>query len=249
MHFTPLPDTKARRRIYLMRHGEVCYTDEAGNPYEDSSDLMLTPQGVAQAEHIARELGGITFDRVICSGMRRTIQTARIVSTLPVAAIEIQPGLREIKEGDLSAIPESDRLSDIVYFLEGAERPGRSFAGGDRFDEFAARVLDYFDEIALSPNWTSLLIVAHGAVNRLILSYLATGTREGALRGLARFEQDPCCLNILDLDYENGEIIRSYLRLVNMTPHDPAKRDSILVTGEVSYFDWLGPFADNFEAN
>ena len=225
-----------------MRHAEVSYTDETGKPYEDSSALGLTQRGIGQAERVAQDLSGITFDRIICSGMPRTVQTAQIVSKLPAKAIEVQPELREIKEGDLTAVPESDRLSDIVYYLEGAARPGSSFAGGDRFDEFGTRIIDSFNEIALSPNWTNLLIVAHGAVNRVILSYLASGTREGALKGLARFEQDPCCLNIVDMDYENGEIIRSFLRLVNMTPYDPAKKSSILVTGEVSYYDWLGPF-------
>lgn len=242
MYFTPLTDTKARRRIYLMRHGEVCYVDGTGIPFEDSVSLKLTERGVGQAERVAKELSGITFDRIICSGMPRTIQTAQLVSKLPEEAIEIQPGLREIIEGDLTAIPESERVSDVVYSLERAAEPGKKHAGGDRFDEFSTRVLDSFEEIAHSPDWTYLLIVAHGIVNRLILSYLASGTRDGALKGIARFEQDPCCLNILDLDYDNGKIIRSYVRLVNLTPYDLIKGEIVLTTGEISYYDWLGPF-------
>jgi len=225
-----------------MRHGEVCYTDDAGNPVADSVNVLLTAKGVQQAERIAQDLSGITFERVICTGFPRTLQTAQIVSGLPREKIDVEPDLREIKEGDVTAVPVEDRLGDIVYYMEDAAQPNKSFAGGDTFEEFSLRVLNRFDEISRSPNWTNLLLVAHGVVNRLILSYLVTGSKEGGLISLARFEQDSCCLNVVDLDYENGEINRSYLRLVNMTPYDPVKKATTLISAEASYYQWLGPF-------
>jgi hypothetical protein len=43
--------------------------------------------------------------------------------------------------------------------------------------------------------WDTALVVAHGAVNRAILSYALTGER----MFLGRFEQAPGCLNVLDV--------------------------------------------------
>jgi len=242
MHFTPLPQTKSRRRIYLMRHGEVSYTDDEGNPVEDTVSVRLTQNGIRQAKLVAENLARIKFDRVVCSGFPRTLQTAQIVSNLPDGKIEIKPDLQEIKEGNVNAVPVQNRLRDIVYYLESASLPENRFAGGDRFDKFSERVIDGFNEIARSPDWTNLLLVTHGVVNRVVLSYLVTGSRDGALACLARFEQDPCCLNVVDLDYNDGDVSRSYLRLINMTPYDPVKESTTLISGEVSYLDWLGPF-------
>jgi hypothetical protein len=69
----------ARRRIYLMRHGSVTYFDEAGKP-------LPARRGPAERAMAARRptppapcsrANGVRFDRVIVSGLPRTVETAR----------------------------------------------------------------------------------------------------------------------------------------------------------------------------
>ena len=240
--FTPLPQTKARRRLYLMRHSEVSYCNPDGTLVSDSEEVVLTERGRGQAGKMAELLAEISFDRVLCSGMPRTIETASIASQIPDVKIEIWPGFREIREGDLESVPEEDRLERVVYHCKYADLPDARFAGGDRYDEFCSRVISELQKILQSLDWSHLLLVAHGTVNRALLSYLATGSIEGALSHLDLFEQDPGCLNIIDVDMNGDQTHKFLLRSVNFTPYDPSKKTLTLTSGEAAYQEWLGPF-------
>ena len=65
----------ARRRIYLMRHAQVRYFDG-----EHPHDVLLTDAGRKQAAAAAEALREVTFDRVVTSGLPRTLETARAVA-------------------------------------------------------------------------------------------------------------------------------------------------------------------------
>ena len=67
--------------------------------------------------------------------------------------------------------------------------------------------------------------MAHGAVNRAVLSYVLTGER----MFLGRFEQAPGCLNVLDVGGEASEWI---VRAVNVAPVDLVHRSTRLTTME-----------------
>ncbi|HEY2734460.1 MAG TPA: phosphoglycerate mutase family protein, partial [Polyangiales bacterium] len=58
----------ARRRIYLMRHGDVTYVDASGDTI-DPDTVPLNERGRAQASAAGREFAAqaIRFDRVIVS--------------------------------------------------------------------------------------------------------------------------------------------------------------------------------------
>ena len=68
--------TPSRRRIYLMRHAQVRYF-EGVRPEQ----VLLTDEGRRQAQAAATALAGVRFDRVLTSGLPRTLETARIVAS------------------------------------------------------------------------------------------------------------------------------------------------------------------------
>ena len=68
-----------RRRLYLMRHAEVSYFGDDGAPV-DPREVPLNEEGIAQAKAVAAVLDGIELDRVVCSGLPRTLETAAIVA-------------------------------------------------------------------------------------------------------------------------------------------------------------------------
>ena len=74
-----LPGTTGRRRIYLMRHGHVDYFSKEVVESRDPKLAKLTPQGIAQAQAAGEALSEVKFDFAICSGLRRTRETAEIV--------------------------------------------------------------------------------------------------------------------------------------------------------------------------
>ncbi len=215
---TSLEGTRARRRVYLLRHAEVSYFGPAGQPV-DPRAVALTERGREQAAAMARALGDVSFDRAVCSGLPRTRETARMVLAGRELAIEDRPEFREIRAGRLREIAPERREAELVYGFEAAGREGASFAGGESFAAFEARVTAAFESLLKEPGWIRMLLVAHDGVNRVLIGW----TARAGLQAMSAFEQDMCCLNMLAFDIVDGAISRRLVKLVNLTPYDLAK--------------------------
>ena len=123
----------------------------------------------------------------------------------------------------------SDRIeTEFTYGFEAAATPDASLARGEPFGEFFERVVAGFENLLRQPGWSRLLLVAHGGTNRAILSWMA----RGGLDSLASFEQDEGCVNVLDVDLENGKVLRRYVRVMNLTPYNLAKEGLYMTTLE-----------------
>ena len=213
-----LHGTNGRHRIYLMRHGEVRYFDATGRPLEPDG-VTLTDEGRAQAKACARVLAGVAIDRVVCSGLARTRETAALAAAGRGIAIEEVAGLKEIRLGRLADIPRHRLEAELVYGFESAHLPGARMAGGELIADFEKRVVASFLALIGAPGWTTMLVVAHEAVNRMLLGW-ACGAGLVAVGG---FEQDMGCLNIIDVDLVDGQIIRRLIKALNLTPYNLAK--------------------------
>lgn len=218
-----------RRRIYLMRHAEAAYFSETGARVAEPHTVPLTPNGRRQALAMADWLAPVSFDRAICSGLPRTLETAGIVLGGREMPVEISPDLAEIRGASLD---ERAKLSpsDYAYSMFRAGEPGATFGAGESFAGFRERVLPAFIDILQDAGWTNLLLVCHGGTNRAILTwFLGLG-----LDAFGQFEQDSCCLNILDFDQMAGSgiIARRIIRALNMTAQDTAKTGSTYLSME-----------------
>ncbi|TAG02990.1 MAG: histidine phosphatase family protein [Betaproteobacteria bacterium] len=199
-----------------MRHGSVDYFDSAGNPVRPDT-VPLSPNGREQALAAGDEFArlGVHFDRVIVSGLPRTIETASLVlSKLSRApSTETQHALREIEGGKYADIkPETMKEAFLGAFSAVAD-PEARFLGGEKIADFLARVVPPVDALRADPTWDCVLLVLHGGVNRALLSYLLTG--DAKLYG--GFAQDPACINAIDVGAEKHDAI---LRVVNYAPLD-----------------------------
>jgi broad specificity phosphatase PhoE len=224
-----------RRRIVLMRHGSVTYFDESGRPYLPEQ-VPLNETGRAQATAAGAVFAqlGLTFDRVIASGLPRTMETAqRVLSeTKQEIGIEIRPELQEIRGGRLSTIPEETLRDAFVGAFEGVVEEQRRFLGGETIGELLDRVLPAVDRLRADREWQTALLVLHGGVNRAILSYALTGRR----MFLGNFSQAPGCVNTLDVGDAPGDWV---VRMTNYAPSDllqPRERET---TMEVLYAQYL----------
>jgi broad specificity phosphatase PhoE len=209
----------ARRRIYLMRHGAVAYFDDDGRPVRPDT-VPLTEEGRAQAAAARDLLEGIVFDRVIASGLPRTMETAAIVA--PASTIEVWPELREIEGDRLSSIPPAELEAAFVHAFRGVVPNEKRFLGGEAIGELFDRVVPALERLLADASWDTVLLVLHGGVNRAVLSYALTGQK----MFLGRFEQAPGCLNVLDVDDE------WIVRAVNVSPPDLAHRATRKTTME-----------------
>jgi broad specificity phosphatase PhoE len=197
-----------RRRIYLMRHAEVAYFEPDGRPVRPEV-VPLTSEGENQARAMRDTLAGVNFDRSVTSGLKRTVETAKIVA--PGIEPEVWPDLRELESGRLEEIPDNDVEQAFTGVFRGVVPEETRFLGGETIGSLSDRVLPALERLLADESWDVLLAVLHGAVNRAILSYALTGKRTF----LGNFEQAPACMNILDTDGEHWVV-----RAVGVTPYD-----------------------------
>ena len=215
-----------RRRIYLMRHAQVAYFED-GEPVRP--DLVpLTAEGRKQAEAAAAFLDGIRFDRVITSGLPRTLETAEIVAS--GADIESWPELREIEAGRLADIPEDDLERTFVDAWRDVVPEDVRFLGGETIGSLLDRVLPAVERLLADDEWDVVLAVLHGGVNRAILSHALTGERAM----LGNLEQSPGCINVLDVGDD------WVVRAVNVSPTDPTHLGGRLRTMEELWAEFRG---------
>jgi probable phosphoglycerate mutase len=191
--------------------------------------VPLTEDGREQARAAATILEGIEFDRVITSGLPRTVETARIVA--PDTAPESWPDLREIESGRLGDIPEDELEQAFVSAFKDILPEETRFLGGETIGSLLDRVLPALERLLADPDWDVVLAVLHGGVNRAILSYALTGGRAF----LGNFEQSPGCINVLDVGDD------WVVRAVNTTPTDLAHLSGRLRTMEELWGEFRRP--------
>lgn len=214
-----------------MRHGSVSYFTADGKPVNPET-VPLNKLGIEQAEAAGRLFAnhGVQFDRVITSGLERTIETATLVlkGAASRLTMEQRPRLQEIRGGRLADIAEKDLLQSFTAATDGVVNEAAQFLGGETVGQLLDRVLPEIDAIRTDTNWNTLLLVLHGGVNRAILSYLVTGQRQL----LGAFEQSPACINVLDLGVATADVV---LRAVNLSPLDWLQPGNRKTTMEVLF--------------
>lgn len=217
-----------RRRLILMRHGAVQYFDAASKAPLPAETVPLTLEGRAQAEAAGRLLAqsGLRPDRVIHSGLPRTQQTAELVlSHCGGPAPETWPALQEARGGRLRDIPPDQLQQAFTQLQRGPLSPDTRFLGGESIAELQARVLPALQRLRDEPGWDTALVVAHGVVNALLLSFVVSGGQAIVLPG---WQQNPAALNLIDLGTAPGDDL---LRAANLNPIDwlqPADRASTM---------------------
>ncbi len=209
-----------------MRHAEVRYF-EGVHP----EHVVLTDDGRRQADAAAAALSAVAFDRVLTSGLERTLETAYIVA--PERKPESRYALREIESGDIRELSPDEVQAMMTAAFRGVVPLDSRFLGGETVGRFLDRVLPEVDLLVADAGWDVALLVLHGAVNRAILSYALTGERIF----LGGFEQTPGCINVLDVGDDGRWIVRG----VNHAPYDPVHAAAPrLTTMEQLWQEYLG---------
>ncbi|HEX9174275.1 MAG TPA: histidine phosphatase family protein [Telluria sp.] len=220
-----------RRRIFLMRHGSVTYFDATGKPFLPET-VALNEQGRAQADAAGAVFAdaGVVFDRVIVSGLPRTVETATRVlgRSGQQAELETWPELQEIRGGRLSTIPASELRRAFTGAFEGVVDADQRFLGGESVGELMDRIHPEIARLRAAPDWQTVLLVLHGGVNCAILSLALTGQRT-FLGGLA---QAAGCINALDVGDDPADWV---VRFVNYAPPAPLQADARQTTMELLF--------------
>ena len=238
-----IPKDANRRRIFLMRHGSVTYFDVDGKPLPPDT-APLNTDGILQAKAAGKLFAsqGAHFDRVIVSGLARTIETAQhiLAETGQKLSVETCNNLVELKGGHLGSIADADLKSAFHGAFDGMVDETVRFLGGESIGELLNRVIPEIDALRAARDWDIALLVLHGGVNRAILSYLMSGQRL-MMGGLA---QAPACINAIDVGENKADVV---LRSMNVSPTDYLQTETRKTTMEAlfeQYEKYRGKFGE-----
>ena len=129
-------------KVIFIRHTEK---EEIGE------DPYLTKKGIEQAKHLSIKLKKERFDKFYCSDMNRAKQTAEIISRTIKIKPKVEKSLNEFKSEMLIKNKNKWNQEEKSHHKE---------------------LTSFLKKMAKKPDdEKSILIIAHGITNRIILSY------------------------------------------------------------------------------
>lgn len=159
-------------RIFLVRHGQTAAN--ASGVFYGSTDLSLSPQGIAQSQRVAGYLSGVAFGHTRVSALQRSQQTARLI--VPTAHdVHVDARLNELDFGEweMRHFSDIEKESPASWQRWMDDWQNATPDGGEAFPHFAARVRAAADEMSQRQQSEDALIVAHqGALSLLLATWL-----------------------------------------------------------------------------
>jgi len=157
-------------RVVLVRHGET--VGQSSIRYYGSTDVALSGLGRDQAAAAAAVIGEVPFDCVVASPLQRAWRSASIIA--PGRSIRLEAGFREIDFGRWEGLTREeiearDPEAHAQWQREGIEF---DFPGGERRNDFRARVVEGLERV-LALDACSVLLVAHKGIVRTVAERLA----------------------------------------------------------------------------
>jgi len=162
--------------IRLVRHGETEYN--ADGILQGGLDIPLNDTGVAQANALMRELSETEFAAIYSSPLKRAFRTAEVIAEPHEVTVSELPAFRERSYGELEGKCRSERTAMAAD--RGVSKSELRPDGGENCHDVVERALPKLDELARTHPNEQILVVAHGALNRSILSQIIAGTPEFA---------------------------------------------------------------------
>ncbi|HEY8829271.1 MAG TPA: histidine phosphatase family protein, partial [Candidatus Limnocylindria bacterium] len=188
----------ATTTLYLVRHGES--EANAAGVFAGQTDSPLTAKGREQAKVVARALRPVRFDRIVTSPLSRTKDTATEIAAGRGIAVEALDDLKEIDVGIAAGKP-----FDELRGLPGARGDDgwRQWPGGESLDQVLTRSLRVIDRLVAESPGTTICIVGHGGVTRIVVSSFL-----GVLPKLIRVPATNTNITIVSHDPEQGYVVQ-----------------------------------------
>jgi broad specificity phosphatase PhoE len=214
-------DRMTSTRLFLIRHGATQLSSESR--FSGDIGVDLSDEGRAQVETLAKRLAGEKISAVYASTLDRAKETARILAA-PHGNMEVlaRDGLREIKHGRWEGLTRQEVEKQFPGEYESWEADPLTFApvGGESGLAVLTRALPVIRDIVLEHQGGQVMVVAHKATLRLVISSLLGFDGR---RYRDSLDQSPACLNVVDFK----DVNRARLMLFNDISHyQPTPRRS-----------------------
>jgi broad specificity phosphatase PhoE len=197
-------------KIILARHGETKWNLEGR--FQGQLDTELSELGWEQAELLARALEGVPLKAVYASPLLRARETAAQAAALHGLPVQTVPAFTEISHGSWEGLTHSQvQAADGERLRLWHTRPELvTMPGGESLTDVESRAWPALEAVAAKHSGEIILVVAHDAVNKLLLARaLGLGPES-----FWRIKQDNACVNVLEYTCDAFRVA-----LLNSTVH------------------------------
>lgn len=217
----PLPSTRNPHqgpRLLLVRHGETQWNRESR--FQGIKDIPLNDNGKEQGRKAAEFLKDVDLDFAVTSPMLRPKETAEIILQYhPEVKLESDSQLQEICHGLWEGKLESEIEAEFPGLLrQWKENPETvQMPEGENLQQVWDRAIAAWEEIvktyAASSSPRTGIVVAHDAINKVILCYLL-GLQPDNFWNI---KQGNGAVSVID--YPGGAADKPVLQAINLTTH------------------------------
>ncbi len=191
-------------RVYLIRHGQI-------NGYENfpvygHTEVDLTQIGILQMQQVAERLRFAEIGAIYSSDLERSASGARMIARYHDVPLRFLSELKEIYFGDWEGRTMAEIRSDFPKELAKRQADLVNYqppGDGESIGRFSKRIMKIYERILSEQRDNDIVIVAHGAVNRVILCE-ALGLD---IVHMFNIQQDYGCLNIIDY-FTDSRVVR-----------------------------------------
>ncbi|MCJ7657886.1 MAG: histidine phosphatase family protein [Anaerolineales bacterium] len=189
-------------KINTIRHAKTTYSME--NRYAGSNDVPLSEIGIQDASEASEKLSGITFDIVLTSTLKRSIETAHLLIGNGTQCIQ-NDLCNERNFGVMEGLTrgEVQELDPPVLFVEvGNDLHSVNPKDGEPFEDVWERAKKFRRFLFKEHIGSNVLIVSHGVFLQLF---------QGVLRGLNCIESlstaYPSTLDLSSFHFSDNNLV------------------------------------------
>lgn len=159
-------------KITYLVHGATA--DNENNFASGWNDKELSELGKKQAAEQGELLAGEHFDVVICSDLKRAVESVKIGFGDKFKVVEDRR-LRECNYGDLNGAPDTAFKNDMMKYVE------TPFPNGESYDDVKVRVQDLLNSLKAEYDGKHIAFLAHQAPQLALEVLLNNKTWEQAI--------------------------------------------------------------------
>lgn len=160
------------KNIFLLRHGSTDYNTR--HLMQGHVDIPLNENGLFQAEDASGFFSQLTLDEIYSSPLVRAAKTAELVNRSHNLDINFIDEFKEMSMGDWEGKDYfllKEQHPD--FFIKWRNDVNLKLPAGESYSDLYTRIKPAVDKIMVSRK-KNILIVAHSAVNRMILGAMAS---------------------------------------------------------------------------
>lgn len=189
--------------LYIVRHGETIWNKE--KRLQGSTDIELGPEGIRLAKETGEALMDTRIDMIYSSPLKRAYTTAELIRNGRDIPLITDDRIRELNFGVSEGKKYQDLYEDencfFKYFFTEPHlyRPSEN---GETLEHLVGRATDFMKTVIepLELDHDRVMVVAHGAMNKAIMTYIKGHTLDHFWSGGL---QKNC--NVIMVNYKNGQ--------------------------------------------